>query len=133
MSFNFYKWLQEQDDIIKKGVLFICDSLFVDCNFKGYYIEDNNLIGNVLAPQYETLKQYKELNPYTNTEHIRYFFELTKAGIKHVATVLSYERSKDTMQVCLEEQYEYITIENGVVEMTNFEPLTVLIKEKFKL
>ena len=104
MSKVFQDWMQSKDEFVKVQVEQLANQLGLKCDFKGYYIEDNDYYLNTGAfPMFKTFKQYDEDTVSTKfMNHARYFFDLSTEKETYTATVHFYEAdNKKLIKVCV--------------------------------
>tara|TARA_R110000744_G_scaffold36132_5_gene83574 strand:+ start:966 stop:1385 length:420 start_codon:yes stop_codon:yes gene_type:complete len=85
---GFKEWVEDNDELIKDEVEKIVDSFDFGLEFKGYYIEGNEYsIYTVAKPFWNTLKAYRQDNPSSQMEHIRYFFDCKNPYLQFTITI----------------------------------------------
>ncbi|OSY87657.1 hypothetical protein WH52_09465 [Tenacibaculum holothuriorum] len=132
MSKTFEKWLQNQDDRIKKYVVQIAKEFSLEAKFKGYYFEENDLRGVIdPAPIYKSFKDYhSQVKDTMFIDHVRYFFDLSNSKETRILTVRFFNSSISPISFSIEETYGESKVEDNVT-YDNLELIKELIAKKF--
>ncbi|WP_452602493.1 hypothetical protein [Pontimicrobium sp. MEBiC06410] len=135
MSKEFQNWIKSKDDFIKKQAVNAASQLDLACEFKGYYIEDNDYYGSTEPfPLFKSFEHYQEDTPSTMfIDHIRYFFELNNESEKHTATVHFSEANQNGVLFSIEETVAEVNLNNNEVLEEHFNSLKKLMSKKFNL
>ncbi len=135
MSKQFEKWLVTQDNAIKKAVESIANRYDLKLDFKGYYFEDNNLVGSSEAsPIYKSFKHYnEEVNDTQFINQARFFFKLSNSKESHVLTVRFFNNQVSPISFSIEDTYDESEVVDDGVTYGNLDPINDLITKKFKL
>lgn len=134
MNKELENWFRNNEDVTKQHIQDIADRQEVTLKFKGFYIEDNNLVLNgAVQPFYKDYNDYVEKNPYAEITHVRYFFEVRKADTTKVLTVLLEKDSEIHLGFSIEELGGGISFnESSRLLTSDFSLLETYVKKKFQ-
>ncbi len=131
---SLQEYFLEKDSQIKEIVFSFGNYMNIDINFKGYYIEGNDMFGSFTPkPFFETYEIYRRENPYSIVSHVRYFFELNKDDLEHMLTIHLNHKRIYGVSFSIDELAEGFEDNSPELKFkeSDFEQLIDIIKRKF--